>query len=332
MTAEKLTARDPQDLIEERQARLWYAAISPEKKKVIRDLHRLQPAWNLIVFLFIGMWVLGAAVLLREPSWPIRFLCYMTIGVAIQSMAILLHEGIHGNLFRRKKLDRWASVILGIPALFAGTAYKVPHILHHRFNRTEKDPDEFTNLSKNRTFLSIAFYAWGLIGMPLYLFHAPFNALRLGKPRERLDIILEYGLLGVIYGGVFLTAAKFGAVSTVLHCWIIPMAVSSVLGNVRGWAEHAMTPRGHPLTETRTVTSNWLVSLLMCNLNYHLEHHLFPGVPWYRLPRLHALLQDDYRRAGAYAYRSYLKFVWDAVRIGIHRLAPRVTDSSGAAG
>jgi fatty acid desaturase len=27
-------------------------------------------------------------------------------------------------------------------------------------------------------------------------------------------------------------------------------------------------------------------------VNYHLEHHLFPAVPHYHLPRLHRLLQQ----------------------------------------
>jgi fatty acid desaturase len=61
----------------------------------------------------------------------------------------------------------------------------------------------------------------------------------------------------------------------------------------------------------------------MCNLNYHLEHHLFPAVPWYNLPHVHRLLQEDYRAAGSFIYRSYLRFCWDAVRGGVHREAPR---------
>ncbi|MBI2089732.1 MAG: fatty acid desaturase [Deltaproteobacteria bacterium] len=58
------------------------------------------------------------------------------------------------------------------------------------------------------------------------------------------------------------------------------------------------------------------------NLNYHLEHHLYPSMPWYNLPRLHALLQDNYRQAGSFIYKSYMKFLWDAFRAGVHGLAP----------
>jgi fatty acid desaturase len=48
------------------------------------------------------------------------------------------------------------------------------------------------------------------------------------------------------------------------------------------------------MMHTRTVTSNRVVSILMCNLNYHLEHHTFPGIPWYHLPLLHGLLAPEY--------------------------------------
>jgi fatty acid desaturase len=122
---------------------------------------------------------------------------------------------------------------------------------------------------------------------------------------------------------VFVTAAlmvfgRFGRLDIPLHAWLLPLPVAIAFGNVRSWAEHALTRPGHPLTHTRTVTSNRVVSFLMCNLNYHLEHHLFPGVPWYNLPRLHALLSDEYRWAGAFVHRSYLGFLWEAVRAGVH--------------
>jgi fatty acid desaturase len=62
---------------------------------------------------------------------------------------------------------------------------------------------------------------------------------------------------------------------------------------------------------------------LNINLNYHIEHHLFPGVPWYNLPKVHALLLEDYKAAGSSIYGSYTHFLFDAFRTGIHGLAPR---------
>ena len=100
------------------------------------------------------------------PQWPVRIAGIVVIGAVVHAMAILMHEGVHGNLFRNEPLDRWVGFLLGAPALFSCMAYRVNHLLHHAYNRTEKDPDEFTNLSRSRGLLSLAFYAWLLVGMP----------------------------------------------------------------------------------------------------------------------------------------------------------------------
>jgi fatty acid desaturase len=47
----------------------------------------------------------------------------------------------------------------------------------------------------------------------------------------------------------------------------------------------------------------------MCNLNYHIEHHLYPAVPWYNLPKLHRLLGDRLRAAGGQYCESYFRFL-----------------------
>jgi fatty acid desaturase len=43
----------------------------------------------------------------------------------------------------------------------------------------------------------------------------------------------------------------------------------------------------------RTVTMNPVLRFLYWNMNYHLEHHLFPLVPYHALPRLHEAIRDE---------------------------------------
>jgi fatty acid desaturase len=62
---------------------------------------------------------------------------------------------------------------------------------------------------------------------------------------------------------------------------------------VRSLAEHACTERtDDQLRNTRTTRANLLARMTFAPLhvNYHLEHHLLPTVPWWRLPALHRLL------------------------------------------
>lgn len=301
----------------------WTETLPEERRRAIRELHALRPAWNLVAVVFLGLWAAAAWAMTRWPAWPVQAAGTILIGAVVHAMVILMHEGVHGNLFRREPLDRWVGFLLGAPGLFSCAAYRTAHLIHHRYNRTPHDPDEFTNLSASRRALSLAFYAWLVAGMLLYLVHVPLTAFRRGTPRQRRAVILEYALMALIYAGVLLAAWRFGFLEAVLRCWVAPLGVAALLGGVRGWAEHMLTRPGHPLTQSRTVTSNRIVSFFMCNLNYHLEHHLFPALPWYRLPRAHALLAEDYRAAGSPIYRSYLRFVWDALRAGVHGLAPR---------
>jgi fatty acid desaturase len=44
---------------------------------------------------------------------------------------------------------------------------------------------------------------------------------------------------------------------------------------------------------SRTVYMNPVSRFIYWNMNYHCEHHMFPMVPFYNLPRLHALIRDD---------------------------------------
>jgi len=56
-----------------------------------------------------------------------------------------------------------------------------------------------------------------------------------------------------------------------------------------GMAEDVLDHRRN----TRTVLMNPVSRWAYMNMNYHLEHHMFPSVPFHALPRLHALVRDQ---------------------------------------
>ena len=53
-----------------------------------------------------------------------------------------------------------------------------------------------------------------------------------------------------------------------------------------------MISQDHRLN-TRTVILNPVLSWLYVKLEYHQEHHMFPMVPWHKLPQLHELIKDQ---------------------------------------
>jgi fatty acid desaturase len=44
---------------------------------------------------------------------------------------------------------------------------------------------------------------------------------------------------------------------------------------------------------TRTYTCGFLPGFFYWNMQYHVEHHMFPAVPFYNLPKLHAAIRHD---------------------------------------
>lgn len=303
----------------------WLRTVDRDTRWTIRALHDLQPARNAVVTgAFILIWVAAAATMSAFPNVAVRLAGYAIIGALIHGFAVMMHEGVHGNLIRRPKLDRWLGFLLGVPALVSFSAYRVQHIAHHRYTRTENDPDEIRNFSKRRGLLSLAFYLWLIGGSPWYfLVFVPFRALVVGKPHERRAVLLEYAIMLPLYAAIVAAAMHWGFMGGLIHYWLIPVLFAMFYGNVRGWAEHMLTIPGHPLTETRTVTSNAIVRFLNLNANFHLEHHLFPAMPWYNLAAVHTLLRPRYEQAGAFMYRSYARFFVDACLTGVHGLAPR---------
>jgi Na(+)-translocating NADH:ubiquinone oxidoreductase F subunit len=68
--------------------------------------------------------------------------------------------------------------------------------------------------------------------------------------------------------------------------WLMP---------IYGWTQHAGLAEDvldHRLN-CRTIRMNFIHRFLYWNMNYHLEHHMFPLVPYHALPRLHELVKAD---------------------------------------
>jgi fatty acid desaturase len=85
---------------------------------------------------------------------------------------------------------------------------------------------------------------------------------------------------------------------------------------LRNIAEHACTSVGSedPFTHARTTRAGWLERATVAPywVNYHAEHHLFMGVPCYRLAEVHAALGargDHERMTIAQSYGAVLRQV-----------------------
>ena len=77
--------------------------------------------------------------------------------------------------------------------------------------------------------------------------------------------------------------------------------------NIFNMTQHLGLPediKDHRYT-TRSVRFNPIFSFLYWHMEYHVEHHMFPSVPSYNLPKLSNLIKDQLPKANTSLYDAY---------------------------
>jgi fatty acid desaturase len=308
--------------------RIGRSQLAPAMLREIRTCHAADLRRNLPLILFPLLWVIGAGLVRGRTS--VSVVGYLFMGLAALGLSAVLHEASHNLVFKSPRLNWLIGVAAGLPCLLSVSAYRALHLAHHAHERSDRDPDDIELHQKDGRLLRAIYVGFAILGTYLYLPHVALQGFRLARRSKRRLILAEYG---VSVGAICLAGRVLGT-AWLTHFWLIPLIIASQITSLRGLAEHGMTTAGNPFTASRTVVSTRVVSVLLLNLNYHLEHHLFPGVPWYNLPRVHRILLPEYRLVGASVYPGYARYFLDfaralcaPVRSNVRLLPPNLRDA-----
>ncbi len=247
--------------------------------------------WTLIILLFL----LAAQI----PNPLVYLLVILLLGSRQLALGIIVHEAGHRSLFNSQTMNEFCGTWLSGYWVFSDmNDYMKGHLKHHKYSGTEQDPDlknydayPVTSTSFKRKMIRDLS---GQIGWRRIKSIAR-SIRRIGelKPRVRQTLIRSIA----VNLFMLLTLTAFGH-PWLYALWVIAFMTSHMLvTRIRQVAEHAAVPDHFDLDSrlnTRTIYVNRLERLLFSphNLNYHLEHHLMPSVPIYRLRRLHKILLD----------------------------------------
>jgi fatty acid desaturase len=114
----------------------------------------------------------------------------------------------------------------------------------------------------------------------------------------------------LMVGGSSIAAILFGW-RTPFIFWVLPQLLCQPFLRAYVLAEHTgCTTDRNGLTNTRTTLTNRVVRLLMWNMPFHAEHHLYPSIPFHRLAEAHLSLRD---RLG-FVQQGYMNWNLDIVR------------------
>jgi fatty acid desaturase len=260
------------------------------------------------LFVFLGLYTLSIVTIiwLGAANWAACLPFYLVAAASLHGISLFTHEGVHGLLFRNRHGNRILSILCAMPVLQNFTAYKVLHLEHHSHLGQVGDPDRYRNYTQWSQLEFLMYWGRLLVGYPVYIVMIPILAWRQAKTEERSWMAIELLLL-LTSAGIICT---FVPGSWLVQGWLIPMAVINVMVNIRGMSQHTLLEHEDDVIRgTRTLISNPVTRFFMCNENYHLEHHLYPGVPWYHLPRLHQTVYAELTHRGAPYLPSYWAFV-----------------------
>ncbi len=199
------------------------------------------------------------------PSWCVFMMNVLSLHLA----GTVIHDASHNSAHR----NRTVNAILGHgSALILGFSFPVftrVHLQHHaHVNDPENDPDHF---------VSTGGPLW-LIAARFFYHEIYFFKRQLWRNWELLEWFL--GRLAVVL--LVCAAWKFDFLGYIFNFWFSPaLVVGIALGLFFDYLPHRPFKERDRWKNARVYPSA-VLNLLIMGQNYHLVHHLWPSVPWYK--------------------------------------------------
>lgn len=314
--------------------------LSPEEVRAFhrpsnyRGFQALATSWLMIAASFAAVAVF--------PGWISIAVALVILGGRHLAIAILMHDCSHYSLFKTRKLNDWiGSWLCAYPTWQDLKRYRTHHIQHHRLAGSPEDPDASLVVGYPTSAGSMArkffrdligitalkrIYGLILMDFGFIQYTASADIRKIPQDGRSFANVLSTGIKN-LYGVVITNTALFGILAILGHgslywLWVISYFTTfSVFVRIRSIAEHACTKKKldqdlDPVKSTRTTQANWLARVTVAphRVNYHLEHHLWMGIPSYLFPKLHRRLQEVGALQGTQQAQGYWEVLVQAMR------------------
>ena len=292
---------------------------------VLREFSAIDPLRSTVAIAAEWVGIILAVVLYQRFLHPIFLpLVIMWIGARQHALAILMHEGTHYLLYKNRRLNEVVSeLFLAWPVFITNQTYRLGHFPHHRHVNTERDPDL---MRKQRWASEWEFpKSWGalvvllakdVLGLKTQQLISDFDDMwdkKATQTKSKEGVNFYFVARILYYALVFSAVTYFRVWPMFLLLWVVPILTWLKMAmRIRSIAEH-FAIENDVYTPTRTTIPTLFERYFVAprNINYHIEHHLYPSVPFFRLPQLHALLmRDPAYRSKAHVTSTY----WGVLR------------------
>jgi fatty acid desaturase len=254
----------------------------------------------------LGVQIAGVAICMAGCAMPgLEWVATVALAVFFAALFAPFHECVHYTAFATRWKNTTAAWVTGLLNLQGPAVYKAFHVAHHQHTHDPaRDPEialypevigrlprgVFEHLGRfsgiGIALGKIAMLGAGALNLG-YFWSGPLSFVH---ERDRRRVVWEGRLFVGWIALVCVAAVYVPAVRHIVAAW---WASHVVLG-VWLTAEHSGLPHaGTILQRTRSIEANALVRWITWNMNYHAEHHAWPGVPWFRIPALHDRIRGE---------------------------------------
>jgi Na+-transporting NADH:ubiquinone oxidoreductase subunit F len=211
------------------------------------------------------------------------------------------HESGHGTAFRTDWMNNALYEIASFMMMRESTVWRWSHTRHHSDTLiVGRDPEIAVPRPPDVKEIVLKFFNIGAYRKYFcqILTHACGRMLAEEKTYIPDTEFPKIYLKARIYVFIYVSTAGLSlATHSILPLMYVglPNLFGSWLGVIYGLSQHAGLAENvldHRLN-SRTIYLNPIHRYLYWNMNYHVEHHMFPLVPYHALPRLHALVKHD---------------------------------------
>jgi beta-carotene hydroxylase len=251
-----------------------------------RDLLRV-PVWRRVVSL-VAPFVLTALffVLAAQGEWIAALVCPVLL--SFLTYGSISHDLVHRTLGLPKWLNEILLTLIELLAFRSGHAYRAVHLHHHaRFPADDDLEGAAAKMSLVRALVE------GVGLQPRLWFFAMRHA-GAHRPWAIAECLASATLFAASIAVLPITKAPFVyAALMIMGSWIFPVITAYIPHDARGTTD---------LTQTKLFRGK-VLSILALEHLYHLEHHLYPGVPHHNWPELATRLDPFFERAGLRAIK-----------------------------
>ncbi|WP_337103044.1 fatty acid desaturase family protein [Paenibacillus sp. YIM B09110] len=279
----------------------WYVTPIPRKRMKELMQRRDGPAIRDTLIWFAMFIVLGTLAYYSWGTWwaiP-AFLAYGTFYCNTGDSR--WHEAGHGTAFKTSWMNEFVYQIASFLVLRPATKWRWSHTRHHTDTYiVGLDPEIAQPRPPVWRVILMEYFHLAVGPMDIVrIFRMAFGSLSDEEKSyipasEHRRTFWESRVYVLIFAAIIAACLYFGSILPAMFL-VLPAFYGPWLMLSFGLCQHLGLHEDvldHRLN-TRTIYMNPVFRFLYWNMNYHIEHHMFPMVPYHALPKLHEEMKGD---------------------------------------